>query len=50
MDIMWQEHLPEKKKKEHFQIKFANTICAPSNNYGDFYTENKTIITAYTYL
>jgi hypothetical protein len=45
MDIMWQEHyLPEKKKKEHFQIKSANTIRAPSNNYRDFYTENKTYL------
>jgi hypothetical protein len=44
VDIMKQEHLPEKKEREHFQIKSANTICAPSNNYRDFYSKNKTYL------
>jgi hypothetical protein len=41
---MWQEHLPEKKEREYFQIKSANTIRAPSNSYRDFYSENKTYL------
>jgi hypothetical protein len=38
---MWQEHLPEKKKRKKFQIKSANTICASRDNDRDAYAENK---------
>jgi hypothetical protein len=36
MDMVWQEHLPGKKKREHFKIKTVSIICVPRNNCRDF--------------
>jgi hypothetical protein len=44
MDMMWQEHLPGNKERQHFKIETVSTICVPRKNYRDFYTENRTAL------